>query len=115
LRNGQFPGRVCTSSAGVGEVSMYTIDITFRLSHSTANAAYFAHYSRGYYSSLSRDCLGFGECSVRVREKHTDACGGEPDVSPVLFFLKLRKRDGHAVTTAYDGEHYRPLKPQPAK
>ena len=52
---------------------------------------------------------------VRVREKHTDTCGGEPDVSPVLFFLKLRKRDGHAVTTAYDGEHYRPLKPQHAK
>jgi len=58
---------------------------------------------------------GTGRAEVRVREKHTDACGGEPDVSPVLFFLKLRKRDGHAVTTAYDGEHYRALKPQPAK
>jgi hypothetical protein len=32
-------------------------------------------------------------------------------VSPVLFFLKIRKRDGYTVTTAYDSEHYRPLRP----
>ncbi|MDR3098399.1 MAG: hypothetical protein LBV73_15170 [Paraburkholderia sp.] len=47
---------------------------------------------------------------IRVRENHTEACGGEVDVSPVLFFLKIRKRDGHAVTTAYDSEHYEPLR-----
>lgn len=47
---------------------------------------------------------------VRVRENHTEACGGEADVSPVLFFMKIRKHDGHAVTTAYDGEHYEPLR-----
>lgn len=48
---------------------------------------------------------------VRVRENHTDACGGAAGVSPTLFFLKIRKRDGYTVTTAYDGEHYRPLTP----
>jgi hypothetical protein len=47
---------------------------------------------------------------VRVRENHTDACGGEPGFSTVLFFLKIRKRDGYTVTTAYDSVHYRPLK-----
>lgn len=47
---------------------------------------------------------------VRVRENHTEARGGEPDFSPVLFFLKIRKRDGYTVTTAYDSERYRPLK-----
>lgn len=48
---------------------------------------------------------------VRVRENHSDTCGGAADVSPTLFFLKIRKRDGYTVTTAYDGEHYLPLKP----
>lgn len=48
---------------------------------------------------------------VRVRENHTDACGGAAGVSPTLFFLKIRKHDGYTLTTAYDGEHYRPLKP----
>ncbi|PTB20479.1 hypothetical protein C9I57_11485 [Trinickia symbiotica] len=70
---------------------------------------------------LSKDkteCLLFDSADkgryflVRVRENHTEACGGEPGVSPVLFFLKIRKRDGYTVTTAYDSEHYRPLKPR---
>ncbi len=50
---------------------------------------------------------------VRVRENHSDTCGGAAGVSPTLFFLKIRKRDGYAVTTAYDSEHYLPLKPLP--
>lgn len=49
---------------------------------------------------------------VRVRENHTDACGGAAGVSPTLFFLRIRKRDGYTVTTAYDGEHFLPLKPR---
>jgi hypothetical protein len=47
---------------------------------------------------------------VRIREKHTNVCGGAPEVSPALFFLKIWKRDGYAVTTAYDGERYLPLR-----
>jgi hypothetical protein len=47
---------------------------------------------------------------VRVRENHSEACGGAAGVSPALFFMKIRKQDGHVVTTAYDGEHYQALK-----
>lgn len=70
--------------------------------------------------SLSKDkteCLLFDTANksayflVRVRENHNDSCGGAPGVSPTLFFLKIRKSDGSATTTAYDGEHYLPLKP----
>ncbi len=69
--------------------------------------------------SLSKDnteCLYFDTADkgsywlIRVRENHTDACGGDPEVSPVLFFMKMRKRDGYTTTTAYDGERYRPLR-----
>ncbi len=49
---------------------------------------------------------------VRVREKYTAACGGPPGVSPSLFFMKIRKHDGHILTTAYDGQHYRSVKPR---
>jgi len=34
-----------------------------------------------------------------------------PEVSPALFLLKIRKRDGYTVTTAYDSEYYRPPEP----
>ncbi|QBQ98947.1 hypothetical protein [Paraburkholderia pallida] len=77
-----------------------------------------ADITRDYALSKDRtECLFFDTADkgsyflVRVRENHSQACGGEPGVSPVLFFMKIRKRDGHIVTTAYDGEHYRPLKP----
>jgi hypothetical protein len=78
-----------------------------------------ADITRDY--GLSKDkteCLLFDTADkghyflVRVRENHTEPCGGDPGVSPVLFFLKIRKRDGYTVTTAYDSEHYRPLKPR---
>lgn len=49
---------------------------------------------------------------VRVREIHPKACGGVPDVSPTLFFLKIRKSDGRTLTNAYgDGSRYVPPKP----
>lgn len=32
---------------------------------------------------------------VRIREKHDDKCGGDPNTSPSLLFLKVRKSDGH--------------------
>ncbi|CAD6548219.1 hypothetical protein ACFQ3P_40915 [Paraburkholderia sabiae] len=76
-----------------------------------------ADITRDY--GLSKDkteCLLFDTADkgryflVRVRENHSASCGGEPGVSPVLFFLRIRKRDGYTVTTAYDGERYRPLK-----
>jgi len=35
---------------------------------------------------------------VRVREKHDPTCGGDPAVEPTLFYLKIRKRDGHTTT-----------------
>ncbi|MGF6767875.1 hypothetical protein P3T18_000345 [Paraburkholderia sp. GAS199] len=67
-------------------------------------------------STDATECLLFDTADkgefflVRVRENHTQACGGVAGVSPTLFFLKMRKRDGYTVTTAYDSEHYLPLK-----
>ncbi|MCX4156138.1 MULTISPECIES: hypothetical protein [Paraburkholderia] len=84
-------------------------------------ATHAADITRTY--GLSKDkteCLLFDTADkgeyflVRVRENHTEACGGVAGVSPTLFFLKIRKRDGYTVTTAYDGERYLPLK-TPAK
>ena len=77
-----------------------------------------ADVTRDYGLSTDKtECLLFDTADkgsyflVRVRENHTEACGGEAGVSPALFFMKIRKHDGHIVTTAYDSEHYRPLKP----
>ncbi|MEQ5838092.1 hypothetical protein N0A02_01385 [Paraburkholderia acidicola] len=62
------------------------------------------------------DCLEFETSDersyflVRVRENHTQECGGDPNVSPTLFFLKIRKSDGRALTNAYDGVHFVRLK-----
>ncbi|EEA02728.1 putative lipoprotein [Burkholderia sp. H160] len=50
---------------------------------------------------------------VRVHEKHTPECGGDPATAPVLFFLKIRKRDGYVLTNQRDGEHFAPLPPKP--
>ena len=47
---------------------------------------------------------------VRVRENHSTECGGATNTSPTLFFMRIRKSDGHAVTNAYDGEHFVPLR-----
>jgi len=76
--------------------------------------------TRTYGLSKDRtECLLFDTADkgkyflVRVRENHSDACGGAAGVSPTLFFLKLRKSDGSATTTAYDSERYLPLKPLP--
>jgi hypothetical protein len=49
---------------------------------------------------------------VRVREKHSKECGGDPETSNTVFFMKLRKRDGHATTTAYNvNGKFQELKP----
>jgi hypothetical protein len=39
---------------------------------------------------------------VRVREKHSKECGGDIETTQTVFFLKLRKSDGHATTSAYN-------------
>jgi hypothetical protein len=79
-----------------------------------------SNITRTYGLSKDRtECLLFDTADkgayflVRVRENHSDTCGGAAGVSPTLFFLKIRKRDGYTVTTAYDSEHYLPLKPLP--
>lgn len=54
---------------------------------------------------------------VRVRENHTPACGGAPEFSPTLYFLRIRKEDGHVTTNAYDpgADTYEELKNQGGK
>ena len=80
-------------------------------------AARAADITRTYGLSEDRtECLLFDTADkgeyflVRVRENHTQACGGAAGVSPTLFFLKIRKRDGYTLTTAYDSEQYLPLR-----
>lgn len=59
-------------------------------------------------TSIKTTCLYFDtddkrtEYLIRVREKHSKTCGGDPETSNTVFFMKLRKRDGHATTTAYN-------------
>lgn len=63
-------------------------------------------------TSLTPECLYFdtndegSDYLIRVREKHSVKCGGDLETSPTVLFMKLRKKDGHATTTAYgtDGD-----------
>jgi hypothetical protein len=47
---------------------------------------------------------------VQVRENHTPECGGDPDVAPTVFFLKIRKSDGHALIQNYLTGQFVPLR-----
>lgn len=47
---------------------------------------------------------------VQVRENHTPECGGDPKYAPTLFFMKIRKSDGRALTDDYDAESFQPLR-----
>lgn len=71
-----------------------------------------------HLTTIPTPCLYFdtrNEASdylVRVREKHSKECGGDPNTSPTVFFMKLRKSDGHASTTAYNVDGiFQELKP----
>lgn len=44
---------------------------------------------------------------VVVRERHTPACGGDPQTQPRLFTVRVRKRDGQLTSDVYDGVNYR--------
>lgn len=63
-----------------------------------------------HLTSIKTECLYFDTVDkkssylVRVRERHSKECGGDPETSNTVFFMKLRKRDGHATTTAYNNE-----------
>ncbi|MBB5465364.1 2-keto-4-pentenoate hydratase/2-oxohepta-3-ene-1,7-dioic acid hydratase in catechol pathway [Paraburkholderia sp. CI2] len=71
-----------------------------------------------HLSSNRTQCLMFDVSDekryfiVGVHEKHTPECGGDPATAPVLFFLKIRKRDGYVVTNHRDGDHFAPLPPK---
>jgi hypothetical protein len=61
-----------------------------------------------HLTTIKTECLYFdtddegANYLVRVREKHSKECGGDPETTNVVFFMRLRKRDGHATTTAYN-------------
>ncbi|MFM0062934.1 hypothetical protein [Paraburkholderia aspalathi] len=67
-------------------------------------------------STDKTECLFFdtfdkgASYEVRVRENHAPECGGAANTSPTLFFMRIRKSDGHALTNAYDSEHFVPLR-----
>ncbi|MBC8742099.1 hypothetical protein F6X40_36835 [Paraburkholderia sp. UCT31] len=86
----------------------------------TATADQAAEVTQSHHLSSNRtQCLMFDVSDekryfiVGVHEKHTPECGGDPATAPVLFFLKIRKRDGYVVTNQRDGEHFAPLAPKP--
>jgi hypothetical protein len=74
-----------------------------------------------HLTPIKLDCLYFDtddegkDWLVRVRTKQGGECGGDPDVTQTVFFMKLRKSDGHPTTTAYnlDGK-FEELKAVPA-
>ena len=73
-----------------------------------------------HLTQIKLDCLYFDtkdegkDWLVRVRTKQGGECGGEPDVSQTVYFMKLRKSDGHATTTAYNNDgNFEQLKPAP--
>ncbi|HEX5485459.1 MAG TPA: hypothetical protein VFX23_05640 [Limnobacter sp.] len=57
-------------------------------------------------TTLALECLYFDtedektKYLVRVREKHNEKCGGDPETSPTLFFIRVNKKDGKLSTTA---------------
>lgn len=61
-----------------------------------------------HLTTIKTECLYFDtkdegkDYLVQVREKHSLECGGTPETSPTSFFMRLRKSDGHATTTAYN-------------
>lgn len=61
-----------------------------------------------HLTTIKTECLYFDtkdegkDYLVQVREKHSQECGGAPETSPTSFFIRLRKSDGHATTTAYN-------------
>jgi hypothetical protein len=46
---------------------------------------------------------------IDVRERHTPACGGDPETKPRLFTIRVRKRDGRLTSDVYDGVTYQPV------
>lgn len=74
-----------------------------------------------HLTPIKLDCLYFDTADegndwlVRVRTKQGGECGGEPDVTQTVYFMKLRKSDGHATTTAYNNDgNFEELKRAPA-
>lgn len=74
-----------------------------------------------HLTPIKLDCLYFDTADegkdwlVRVRTKQGGECGGEPDVTQTVYFMKIRKSDGHATTTAYNNDgNFEELKPAPA-
>ena len=71
-----------------------------------------------HLTPIKLDCLYFDTADegkdwvVRVRTKQGGECGGEPEVTQTVCFIKLRKSDGHATTTAYSNDgNFEELKP----
>jgi len=63
--------------------------------------------SQYHLTQIKTKCLFFDTADegkdwlVRVRENHSKECGGFPGSEPTIFYLKIRKSDGHATTNAY--------------
>lgn len=77
--------------------------------------------SEYHLTQIKTDCLFFDTADegkdwlVRVRENHSKECGGFPESEPTIFYLKIRKSDGHTTTNAYSSQgQYEELRATPA-
>jgi hypothetical protein len=68
---------------------------------------------RYYLTSLREECfvLDVEELKtyfdVGVRERHNAECGGNPEIAPKLFNVRVRKKDGRLTSDVYDGVTYK--------
>jgi hypothetical protein len=85
------------------------------------NAAYdvAAHAFTTYkLSSLPIECVSFvkddgvgaGYYFIEAREKHDAHCGGDPDVSPMIQNLRIRKKDGSVSVYDVVDDTYYPIR-----
>lgn len=70
-----------------------------------------------HLTSIKNSCLTFQLFSytkesgylIQVREKHDEACGGDPQISPKLFSMLINKK-GQVKTDIYDQTTFKTLK-----
>lgn len=68
---------------------------------------------RYHLTSLKEECFVLevqemkAYFDVGVRERHNAECGGDLEIEPKLFNVRVRKRDGRLTSDVYDGVTYR--------
>jgi hypothetical protein len=67
-------------------------------------------------TDINKECLRYSVADeadaylIRVRKLNDESCGGDPNIEPTLFFIRITKDDGKTTTTAHsiDGSFRQP-------